>query len=185
MHAQVREVDPVGRVAVFEFLQAEVEPLGPQPLHRQAELSAPVAFPADQPIYELLDVHLPLGGFAQAEPGVLQHPFAHHDPSAEKAEGRKRSVEPPGVEKRVVLEILHIELLDAHAAEQADIDPPDTDGGAQPARNLLRGLVYHHVLNGRNVEQQGGENRQHDQQQNDCREHLSQYFYTFAQYKVV
>ena len=53
------------------------------------------------------------------------------------------------------------------------------------ARNGLRGLVHHEVLHGGNVEQQRKENGQNYQQQNRRREHLSQYFYTFAHQELV
>ena len=187
VEVHVREVDAVvavSREAVDPF-EAEVHILDRSPADREFEIALPgfvgIGYAAD----DLLDVHLPVGHLPQVELGVGDLPAAEREAPAEEAEARDVGVELPDVEQRIAPVILDIEALDLDFREDADVHAFDRHGGLQLARNGLRGLVHHEVLHGGNVEQQRKENGQNYQQQNRRREHLSQYFYTFAHQELV
>ena len=177
---QVREVDAVFGVAVLEPFEAELHPLDGRVVNRQFEFALLLAVGIAQPLDHLLDVHLAVGRLVQAEFRPLDAGAAQHDALAEEAEARDEGLGAPRIEQRIVLEILDIEALHAHPAEEPDVHAVDGDLRSELLADERHGLPDHEVLHGRDVEQQREQQRQKEQQQNCCREHLSQYFHTFA-----
>ena len=185
VEVHVREVDAVVGGDAVDPLETEVHVLDRGPFEREPEVAlfgfVGVGYAAD----DLLDVHLPVGHLPQVELGVGDLAAAERQSPAEDAETRDIGVQLPDVEQRVAPVILDIEALDLDFRKDADVHAVDRHGGLQLARNDLRGLVDHEVLHGGNVEQQREENGKNYQQQNRRREHLSQYFYTFAHRDIV
>lgn len=176
----MREVDAVLRIAMVEPFEAEVHVLDRGLLQREAEIALLGFVGVGNAVDDLFDVHLPAGRLPQVKPRVGDLAAAQLQPAAEDAETRDEGVELPDVKQRVALVVLDIEALDPDLREDADVHAVDRHGGLQLARDEARGPVHRVVLHGGNVEQQRERHGNNYQQQNRRREHLSQYFYTFA-----
>ena len=180
VEVHVREVDAVLRIAMVEPFEAEVHVLDGGLLQREAEIALLGFVGIGNAVDDLFDVHLPAGRLPQVEPRVGDLAAAQLQPAAEDAETRDEGVELPDVEQRIALVILDVEALHPDFRKDADVHAVDRHGGLQLARNETCGLVHRVVLHGGNVEQQREHHGNDYQQQNRRREHLSQYFYTFA-----
>ena len=180
VEVHVREVDAVLRIAMVEPFEAEVHVLDRGLLQREAEIALLGFVGVGNAVDDLFDVHLPAGRLPQVKPRVGDLAAAQLQPAAEDAETRDEGVELPDVKQRVALVVLDIEALDPDLREDADVHAVDRHGGLQLARDEARGPVHRVVLHGGNVEQQRERHGNNYQQQNRRREHLSQYFYTFA-----
>ena len=180
VEVHVGEIDAVGPGALLPPVDAEIQAVETGRTDRQDEIFF-LFLLFRQPVDDLFDVHLARRGFAQVE-------FAAGDLGAtqrQAASGRSprgdERLGPPGVEQRIALVILHVETVYLYFAEKSDLHPVDADGGLQLPRDHPCRLVHDEVLHGRNVEQQREQQGQDYQQQHGCGQHLSQYFYTFAQ----
>ena len=180
VEVHVAEVDAEFGVAPREPLQAEIHAFDGSLAQRQAEIALPGLVGVADAVDDLLDVHLPLGGLAQVELRPADLAAAEYYPAAEDAQPRDVGVEAADVEQRVALVILDVEALDLDLAEKPDVHAVDAHGGFELPGYHAHGFLYHVVLHGGNIEQQRKHHGQNYQQQNRYREHLSQYFYTFA-----
>ena len=179
----IGEIHPVRRIAVLQPFHAEIQPIRFQTLDLQPEFSLrPGLVLFGKFIDHLLDVHLPVGSFAQAKTGVRQFGPAENEPSPEQAEALDPGIQTAGIKQRIPLEIIDIESVERNAVKQAYIHPVDTDAGAELAGDYFRRLPSDEILNGRNLEQQGDQQRQKDQRQHDRRHHLGQYVHYPAHY---
>ena len=179
----IGEIHSVRRIAVLQPFHAEIQPLRFQALDLQPEFSLrPGLVLFGEFIDHLLDVHLPVGSFAQAKTGVRQFGPAENEPSPEQAEALDPGIQTAGIKQRIPLEILDIESVERNAVKQADIHPVNTDAGTELAGDYFRRLPSDEILSGRNLEQQGDQQRQKDQRQHDRRHHLGQYVHYPAHY---
>ena len=176
----VRKVDAVFRVAAVEAFEAEVHVLDRSLPERELEVALLGLVGVGNAVDDLLDVHLPVGRLPQVKPRVGDLAAAELQPAAEDAETRDVGIQLPDIQQRIALVILDIEALYLDLREDADVHAVDRHGGLQLARNDGCRLVHHEVLHHGNVEQQREHHGNNYQQQNRRREHLSQYFYTFA-----
>ena len=118
----IGEIHPVRRIAVLQPFHAEIQPIRFQTLDLQPEFSLrPGLVLFGKFIDHLLDVHLPVGSFAQAKTGVRQFGPAENEPSPEQAEALDPGIQTAGIKQRIPLEILDIESVERNAVKQADI----------------------------------------------------------------
>ncbi len=176
----VPEVDAERRIAPHLPLQAQLHILDRSLADGKAEIAFLGTVGIGNAVDDLLDVHLPVGRLAQTELRTDDFAAAERHAAAEKAQTGHVSVEPVDVKERIALVILDVETVDLDLAQQADVDPADGDRGLQLVGDRLHGFLHHEILHSGNIQQQRNADRQDDRQQNDRREHLSQYFYTFV-----
>ena len=180
VQVHVAEIDAVGRIAVAEALDAELHVLDRRAVQREPEIAFFRLVRIGEAVDDLLDVHHPLRRLVQTEPRVDELAAAQRHAAAEDPEARDERIEPVDVEQRIVLVILDVEARQPDLAQESDIDAPQGDRGAQLAGDGPHDPLRREVLHGRQVQQQREGQRKNHEQQNRRRDHLSQYFYTFA-----
>ena len=180
-HVQIREIDAVLARLHIELAMPEIHVPDRYAGGMKPEFSFlfPFLLALDSLQY-LSQIARPGAVLHQIETDVLEaHTAERHGPGKD-IQALQGHNDPPRVQQRVAMVILHIEAVERHPAEQLQMQLVDRDDRLQLVAQKTGGSAAREILYPRQIEQQRQRHRQNDQRKNRRRDERSYYFYNFA-----